>query len=81
MGAKLIQANRHTTGRKDGRTDTTKLKGAFGDYANVPENSENHFPRLRMHCGLVLSGECVVSIHTLALVLRVAGAEPRCVRQ
>lgn len=48
MGAQLIQANRHT----NERTDTTKLKGAFGDYANAPENSENHFPHRRLHCGL-----------------------------
>jgi len=32
--------------------DTTKLKGDFGDYANAPENSENHFPHRRLHCGL-----------------------------
>jgi hypothetical protein len=34
--------------------NTTKLKGAFGDDANAPENSETHFPHRRLHCGLCL---------------------------
>jgi len=34
--------------------DTTKLKGAFGDYANAPENSENRFPHRWLHCRLCL---------------------------
>jgi len=48
VAAQLIQANRHMNGRTDGYDE---VKGAFGDYANAPENSENHFPHRRLHCG------------------------------